>query len=271
MSWGFARVFTSDDGWLLKGGQALLVRCGGRARYSRDIDLFRPQADDLATAVEALRTAAKRDLGDFFTFTEAAPVSHADETGGAKLKFTVLIGTRKVGTVNVDIVVRRSPTGRPTAVDMTPAVPIDWPDVWPQVLLYPLLDHLADKICAMYEWHATAPVPRPAAAIWQTSCSSLNKKQSPATPSKQPSTANESDALAPAPTYAYLRDSKIPDPTFWKTNYPPAAAEVTGLIGCHTLTEAAAAAEVFATPLLASQDPGVWNPSNAQWRQKGSE
>jgi hypothetical protein len=24
---------------------------------------------------------------------------------------------------------------------------------WPDVRLYPLADHVADKVCAMYEWH----------------------------------------------------------------------------------------------------------------------
>lgn len=34
-----ARVFTAEpDGWLIKGGQALLVRYAGSARLSRDID-----------------------------------------------------------------------------------------------------------------------------------------------------------------------------------------------------------------------------------------
>ncbi|WP_331727652.1 nucleotidyl transferase AbiEii/AbiGii toxin family protein [Streptomyces canus] len=35
-----ARVFTKEpDGWLIKGGQALLVRYRGAARLSQDIDL----------------------------------------------------------------------------------------------------------------------------------------------------------------------------------------------------------------------------------------
>jgi hypothetical protein len=190
-----ARVFT-DEGWLLKGGQALLVRYGGQARYSRDIDLFRPGLDDMTKAIAALRRAASHDLGDFFTFHEVGQPMYGEETGSVKLKFGVLIGTRKVGIINLDLVVRRKPTSEPTTVALTPAVPIDWPDSWPHIQLYPLPDHLADKICAMYEWHAVAPAPPPAAAIWPTSSSSPSRTPSREPPSKPHYAANNNDAPA---------------------------------------------------------------------------
>lgn len=261
-----ARVFT-EDGWLLKGGQALLVRYGGQARYSRDIDLFRPGVDDLTEAVEALRRAARLDLGDFFTFTEAGPVSHADETGGAKLKFAVLIGTRKVGTVNVDIVVRRQPTGEPTITDIVPAVPIDWPDNWPQVHLYPLSDHLADKICAIYEWHANGTA---ASTRCRDLADILLIAQQERVNGTTVQTALSSERLRRTSIGTDLRlpgHFEIPDPTFWSTNYPSAAKEVTGLIGCRTLAEAATAADIFVTPILSASDPGLWQPTDGRWER----
>ena len=49
-----ARVFTLDpDGWLIKGGQALLVRYRGAARLSGDIDLQAAQP-----GLAPIRTAA---------------------------------------------------------------------------------------------------------------------------------------------------------------------------------------------------------------------
>src|SRR5437764_14835297 len=57
-----ARVFTHDpSGWLLKGGQALLVRYPDYARNSRDVDLFRPDAQGVDEAVAALRAAIALD------------------------------------------------------------------------------------------------------------------------------------------------------------------------------------------------------------------
>src|SRR5664279_868404 len=60
-----ARVFTSDpQGWVLKGGVALLAR-SVTARHSLDIDLLRT-LDDPDGAVDALRAALAVDLGDYF-------------------------------------------------------------------------------------------------------------------------------------------------------------------------------------------------------------
>jgi hypothetical protein len=60
-----ARIF-QNDGWILKGGQALLVRFPKQARASRDVDLFRPGVDDVNEALEELRQAAALDLNDYF-------------------------------------------------------------------------------------------------------------------------------------------------------------------------------------------------------------
>jgi Nucleotidyl transferase AbiEii toxin, Type IV TA system len=53
-----ARIF-QNDGWMLKGGQALLVRFPQQARASRDADLFRPGVDDINEALEELRGAVR--------------------------------------------------------------------------------------------------------------------------------------------------------------------------------------------------------------------
>jgi Nucleotidyl transferase AbiEii toxin, Type IV TA system len=58
-----ARIFVDGpDGWLLKGGQALLVRYSSQARASRDVDLYRQEAVEIEDAIAALRRAAERDL-----------------------------------------------------------------------------------------------------------------------------------------------------------------------------------------------------------------
>ncbi|MEK8144723.1 hypothetical protein NKH18_33140 [Streptomyces sp. M10(2022)] len=58
---------------------------------------------------------------------------------------------------------RRNITATPQAVQLRPRPELPWPADWPTVRLYPLVDHIADKICAMYEWHGTTlqPLPRP--------------------------------------------------------------------------------------------------------------
>lgn len=58
--------------WVLKGGYALELRLGGRARATKDIDLDMPPppAGDL---LDELQEVAERDLGDFFVFRVGAP------------------------------------------------------------------------------------------------------------------------------------------------------------------------------------------------------
>ncbi len=68
-----ARLFDRDPArWVLKGGYALELRLGGRARATKDIDLdmLPPPAEDL---LDELQEAAEKDLGDFFVFRVGAP------------------------------------------------------------------------------------------------------------------------------------------------------------------------------------------------------
>lgn len=54
------------DGWIVKGGMALDLRYGDRARMTKDLDLVR--ADDSQAGLNALLAAAAIELGDHFTF-----------------------------------------------------------------------------------------------------------------------------------------------------------------------------------------------------------
>ncbi|MEU8271181.1 nucleotidyl transferase AbiEii/AbiGii toxin family protein [Sphaerisporangium sp. NPDC049002] len=149
-----ARVFRHDpSGWILKGGQALLLRYPAQARLSRDIDLQRPTAQSAQEALNALFDASALRLEDFLTFSPAGTVEHSDEIGGVKQTFNVSLGTRSLDTIKVDLVVGRYPTDTPETVSLASSIPMPWPDDWPLAQLYPLADHVADKICAMYERH----------------------------------------------------------------------------------------------------------------------
>src|SRR6185312_5741586 len=60
-------LVVAPDRWLLKGGLALDLRLGERARTTRDMDLSRH--DDEAIATADLRQAQAVPFGDFFTFS----------------------------------------------------------------------------------------------------------------------------------------------------------------------------------------------------------
>lgn len=146
-----ARVFsTPTSPWVLKGGSAVLVRVHD-ARSTTDIDLFH-QLNDLDVAIAALRTATGLDLGDHFRFvvtkvdTEVGGTAQPN-VAGAQLHLDAYIGTRKINGFHVDLATGSLMTAEPQT---RPAISIDLPGITPAtVRLYPVVDHIADKVCAI--------------------------------------------------------------------------------------------------------------------------
>ena len=146
------RIFseTPTDAWLLKGGTALLARVAS-ARATSDVDLFN-RRHSLAAALTELRRLAALDLGDFFRFEY---VSHTDSLGGkqqaytegVRVSFDVYLGVNKKGRLNVDLVVKAVVTDTPETI--IPSNVLALPKL-PQCeyRLYPLVDQIADKVCA---------------------------------------------------------------------------------------------------------------------------
>lgn len=255
-----ARVFQSD-GWMLKGGQALLIRYPTQARNSRDIDLFRPGVEDTNEALAALEAAAAIDLGDFFTFT---PQRRTPGAAATKVHFVSSIGPTNITSLSVDVAIKRIPTATPTRQALIPAVSMVWPDSWPEVLLYPLPDHVADKICAMYEWHGEVPSSR---ARDLADLVLIAQQETLVGREVQNALASERIRRTAAGTGLRLPDTfKVPDPVSWPQLYRQAAADVNGLVGCATLEQAVVVAEAFITPLLGQADPGTWDPQAGTWK-----
>lgn len=71
----------APDQWLLKGGFALELRLGERARATKDIDIdWRTDEEQL---LETLIDAADHDAGDYFTFTVERTGAPEDRLGGS--------------------------------------------------------------------------------------------------------------------------------------------------------------------------------------------
>lgn len=156
------RIFIFDDRWLLKGGASLLARIP-TARATTDLDLFR-QDTGLGQALADLRTAAARDLGDFFRFDY---VSHKPTIGGQqqpytegyRVSFNIFIGATSHGLLNVDLVVKAATTADPDIQSAANALAL------PRLVsvpyrLYPIVDQIADKVCATLEGHQGQPSSR---------------------------------------------------------------------------------------------------------------
>lgn len=144
-----ARVFAlRGDEWVLKGGNAVLARVHS-ARSTKDIDLL-SELGDLDAAVARLRQAVAIDLGDHFRFviTGIRLVSGGamqPDVGGYKVSIAAYCGVKVRQRFSVDVVTGSLMTAEPdvqTRPGLVPAVPSI------RVRLYPVVDHIADKLCA---------------------------------------------------------------------------------------------------------------------------
>ncbi|MFC0108967.1 nucleotidyl transferase AbiEii/AbiGii toxin family protein [Kibdelosporangium aridum] len=264
-----ARVFHVDgENWVLKGGQALLVRWP-KARYSTDVDLWRTVEDTTVDeAVRALITAVSIDLHDHLTFEHHdTSVETAANRPSRKVRFKVMFGLRQLGMVSVDVVVTGlRPMGDLLVGDLEAPFTMDCSD-WPAVRMWPLEDHVADKIAAMFERHGDQQ--RPSSRFKDLVDLMVIAVKSPVDGSTTHAALHaEVDRRRAAGTHLVLPEKfVVPDPS-WTAGYRAAAVRAYELPSEYrTLGGAMPLAEAFVTPLLQQQDPqGAWNPERLEWR-----
>lgn len=158
-----SRIFSEadDSGWMLKGGTGVLARVGS-ARATRDVDLFRRE-QSLEGALADLRRLASTDLGDFFRFEytghDSALGGQQTYAEGYHVGFDVYVGANKRGILNVDLVVDVVITDDPTV--KSPANGLHIPKLPSyDYRLYPVVDQIADKVCATLVEYSGKPSSR---------------------------------------------------------------------------------------------------------------
>jgi hypothetical protein len=97
--------------WVLKGGLALELRLGLRARATRDLDLalLEPLGDGREAHLSLVEALAEDVQGDFFTFAVQAPKAlAADRSGRAGWRFAVdaRLAGRTFAALRLDVVAR---------------------------------------------------------------------------------------------------------------------------------------------------------------------
>jgi len=150
-----ARLFCVENpGFVLKGGSGILARIP-EARLTHDLDLMAPSEFEDSKAIDELVMLVKKDLGDFcrFDLTSASPMQkETDYRHGYNLRFKMHIGTKEVTSlIKVDLVFGCRPTApiekiMPKNIEGFPFSDFEY-------LTYPLVDHVADKVCAIMEKH----------------------------------------------------------------------------------------------------------------------
>ncbi len=159
-----SRIFSDDPDseWVLKGGTGMLARVAS-TRATLDIDLYR-EGYGVDEAVEDLRRLAERDLGDHFRFVytghrailagEGQP-----HTDGYRVEFDTYIGAQRKGSIGVDLSTGAGLTAEPTIT--VPASALDLPRlVGFEYRVYPVVDQIADKVCATTQRYDDRPSSR---------------------------------------------------------------------------------------------------------------
>ena len=119
------------------------------------------RAGAIADVERQLRHAASLDIGDWMRF-EAGPSVNVRAAGaqGARIKVQSFIGTKIWAAFQVDLVGDGiQMTGEPDTVLPLTAIEIGDQERAPW-RAYPLVDHVADKVCAILERHDGRPSTR---------------------------------------------------------------------------------------------------------------
>lgn len=146
-----ARLFHGGgERWVLKGGYALELRLGGRARATLDLDLNVPPPPE-PNLLDELQQAAEVDLGDFFTFTVGAPTSGRElagpPLGGFRYGVEARLDGRRFDGFALDVGQGDEPIRPPDRV--RGQADLAFADLAPvEFAVYPLEDHFAEKLHA---------------------------------------------------------------------------------------------------------------------------
>lgn len=151
-----SRVFAEgeESEWLLKGGMSILARVP-RSRTTKDVDLASLHAADLADAERALAELVAVNLGDHLTFRliRSTPTGLGVNQPGVTTRRCVFACLEvddgaHVDTITVDVVVGPPPVGRVEVVEPANRLRLRRPLVTHPYRLYPVVDQIADKVCA---------------------------------------------------------------------------------------------------------------------------
>ncbi len=243
------------DAWILKGGLALQLRMGDRARTTKDMDvLLRLPRGEVQLA---LWEAARLDLGDWFTFvvrpaTDALP---GPGEGGLRFYVTARLDGRVFESFHVDVG-SGDPVIEPVEALLTPPL-LAFAGIPPVTIpCYPLTQHLAEKVHAYVRPRATGESTRVKDLVDILLIAEHMSVEGPALLAAIRATftaqgAGQPPASIPAP------------PATWSATFARLAQEV-GL-SCTTLAAASEASRRFLEPVLRGVTLGVWSPREQVW------
>ncbi|MFL6075531.1 MAG: nucleotidyl transferase AbiEii/AbiGii toxin family protein [Mycobacteriales bacterium] len=252
-----ARLYAVDDGWIVKGATALLARHIA-VRHTLDIDVFRTTRQ--ADAERDLRVALTLDIGDWFTFRAARGGAVADGGKAVRVPVAAYLGSTRWASFHVDVVADGiHMTGTPDTVP--PLTELEIPGlVRVDYLAYPIVDHIADKACAILERHG--PDQRPSTRFKDLvdlpALTGYARVQA-----EDQRAAIFSEAEHRGLTLPTRFD--VPDYDLWKPHYQAEARRAVVPVP-PSLDEALLAVRPYLDPVLDGTAAGAWHPREQAWR-----
>lgn len=255
-----ARLFLRQTNkWIVKGGFALQLRLGDRARTTKDIDMLAlPPKQEI---YPALRQAGILDLGDWFLFDVANSgigdsVEHTPrDFGGARYQLQALLDGRTFERFHIDIGVG-DPLIDPVEHIKTPAMLAFVGLESTLVPCYPITQQIAEKLHAYTRPYLSGQSTRVKDFVDILLLAELGAFD------------GESMFRAIEATFSVRQTHAIPtklppSPKEWSRPFRRMADEV-GL-DYTSLGEANEAAGHFLNPLLSGEMVGTWDPSIWSW------
>jgi hypothetical protein len=241
----------------------MLARLRGVARHTTDIDLY-STATTLDEAEAALRSCAAIDLRDWFHF-DLEPGRRIEPQGTKALRIPVVayIGATGFVTFHVDLVTDLQMTGEPESVPSL--VTIDVPGLaMVPYRAYPAVDHIADKVCALFETHVRASGVVDASSRYRDLADIVVFAHTTIVEAAQLLNATLSEAKR-----RHIELPKrfaVPESNDWPAGYLRVARDVPGLSE-RDLRTAVATASRFLDAILSGEARGHWdpNPDSLSW------
>jgi hypothetical protein len=250
------RLFRRDEGWIVKGAAALLARDIG-VRATIDVDLYRD--DDIAVLEADLRLAAVTDLNDWFAFEVGQRRAAGDTAVALRLPVTATIGATTWASFHVDLAGRGlRMTGKPQHVPALAQMHL------PSLTqggykVYPLVDHIADKLAALYELHGSMAMPSTRYRDLVDLVAISLRSSVPAAPLIRAVRSEEARRGIQLPDRLV-----VPDRPLWLAGYA-AEARRSLLSEAETLPIAIEMVSRFLDPVLAGTARGIWDRSLRIW------
>lgn len=250
------RLYLVDEGWVVKGATALLARDIG-VRATIDIDVYRGIAAGVAE--REVRDAAARDIGDWFRFEVGPAQAVSNAADGRRLPVTAYVGPTEWARFHVDLVGSDvTMTGEP---EQMPALArVAMPDVEQHgYRVYPLVDHIADKVAATFDRYGDSEAP---STRYKDLVDLVAIVSEASVKAKPQMAALASEAKRRRISLPQRFD--VPARDLWEPGYAAEAGRSL-LPVARTLDEALALVSPFLDPLLDGTAAGAWEPKQGRW------